>query len=150
MLSAIAERRWLISHGMRLTAMSTLESQEVKQSFGDVVKCALARGKAEAVEELHEKKLLAVPAAQVPGYNDNAYEELVAAMETMKLLELPHIAQLERDQDYPIDVIMTGLTLARHAVARGDRFRLTPFGEVVYGHDKEFQSSRCSGEGASD
>ncbi|GJT71298.1 hypothetical protein Tco_1030584 [Tanacetum coccineum] len=65
MLSAIAERRWLISHGLRLAAMSTLESQEVKQSFGDVVKCALARGKAEAVEELHEKKLvwLTVPAA---------------------------------------------------------------------------------------
>ncbi|GKG28030.1 hypothetical protein Tco_0406357, partial [Tanacetum coccineum] len=62
------------------------------QSFGDVVKCALARGKAEAVEELHEKKLLTVPAAQVPGYNHNAYEELVAAMEAMKLLELPHIA----------------------------------------------------------
>ncbi|GJV01306.1 hypothetical protein Tco_1334875 [Tanacetum coccineum] len=40
MLSAIDERRWLISH---------------------------------------------VPAAQVPGYNDNAYEELVDAMETMKL-----------------------------------------------------------------
>ncbi|GJQ98609.1 hypothetical protein Tco_0009748 [Tanacetum coccineum] len=57
---------------------------EVKQSFGDVVKCALARGKAEEVE-------------------------------AMKLLELPHIAQLERDQDYPIDVIMAGLTLARHA-----------------------------------
>ncbi|GJU52588.1 hypothetical protein Tco_1226302 [Tanacetum coccineum] len=115
MLSTIAERRWLISHGLRLAAMSTLESQEVKQSFGDVVKCALARGKAEAVEELHEKKLLTVPAAQVPGYNQNAYEELVAAMEAMKLLELPHIAQLERDQDYPIGVIMAGLTLARHA-----------------------------------
>ncbi|GJT28933.1 hypothetical protein Tco_0909208 [Tanacetum coccineum] len=69
MLSAIAERRWLISHGLRLAAMNTLESQEVKQSFGDVVKCALARGKAEAVEELHEKRLLTVPAAQVPGYN---------------------------------------------------------------------------------
>ncbi|GJX47320.1 hypothetical protein Tco_0272510 [Tanacetum coccineum] len=121
MLSAIAERRWLISHGLRLAAMSTLESQEVKQSFGDVVKCALARGKAEAVEELHEKKLLTVPAAQVPGYNDNAYEELVAAMEAMKLLELPHIAQLERDQDYPIDVIMAGEiplkeTLEAHAI----------------------------------
>ncbi|GJT42393.1 hypothetical protein Tco_0951108 [Tanacetum coccineum] len=115
MLSAIAERRWLISHGLCLVAMSTLESQEVKQSFGDVVKCALARGKAEAVEELYEKKLLTVPAAQVPGYNHNAYEELVAAMEAMKLLELPHIAQLERDQDYPIGVIMAGLTLARHA-----------------------------------
>ncbi|GJY16853.1 hypothetical protein Tco_0387275 [Tanacetum coccineum] len=115
MLSTIAERRWLISHGLRLAAMSTLESQEVRQSFGDVVKCALARGKAEAVEELHEQKLLTVSAAQVPGYNENAYEELVAAMEAMKLLELPQIAQLERDQDYPIDVIMAGLTLARHA-----------------------------------
>ncbi|GJZ88327.1 reverse transcriptase domain-containing protein [Tanacetum coccineum] len=94
-------------------------SADYKASCHWVVKylegCALARGKAEAVEELHEKKLLTVPAAQVPGYNDNAYEELVAAMETMKLLELPHIAQLERDQDYPIDVIMAGLTLARHA-----------------------------------
>ncbi|GJY72273.1 hypothetical protein Tco_0475976 [Tanacetum coccineum] len=31
-LSTIAERRWLISHGLRLAAMSTLESQEVRQS----------------------------------------------------------------------------------------------------------------------
>ncbi|GKE54877.1 hypothetical protein Tco_1490033 [Tanacetum coccineum] len=115
MLSTIAERRWLISHGLRLAAMSTLESQEVRQSFRDVVKCALARGKAEAVEELLERRLLTVPAAQVPRYNQKAYEELVAAMEAMKLLELPHIAQLERDQDYPIGVIMTGLTLTRHA-----------------------------------
>ncbi|GKA58286.1 hypothetical protein Tco_0757474, partial [Tanacetum coccineum] len=90
---------------------------EVRQSFGDVVKCALARGKAEAVEELHERRLLTVPAAQVPGYNQKAYEELVAAMEAMKLLELPHIAQLERDQDYPIGVIMTGfLSLEAHAI----------------------------------
>ncbi|GJV33190.1 hypothetical protein Tco_1393590 [Tanacetum coccineum] len=141
MLSAIAERRWLISHGLRLAAMSTLESQEVRQSFGDVVKCALARGKAEAVEELHEKKLLTVPAAQVPGYNQNAYEELVAAMEAMKLLELPHIAQLERDQDYPIDVIMAGLTLARHATegaeAQPDYF-LKPVRAQVQAIDSAF------------
>ena len=79
------------------------------------MKCALARGKAEVVEELHFQKLLTVPVEQVPGYNKDAYEELVAAMEKMKLLELPHIAQLERDQDYPIDVIMVGLTLTSHA-----------------------------------
>ncbi|GKE88822.1 hypothetical protein Tco_1566297, partial [Tanacetum coccineum] len=65
-----------------------LRKLSIEQSFGDVVKCALARGKAEAVEELHERRLLTVPAAQVPGYNQKAYEELVAAMEAMKLLEL--------------------------------------------------------------
>lgn len=84
-------------------------------AFGNVVQCALARGKAEAMEELHEGQLLKVPIAEVPGYNVNAYAELVAAMEKMRLVELPHIAQLERDQDYPIGVIMQGLTLARHS-----------------------------------
>ena len=52
LVSSIAERRWLISHGLRLAALSTLESQEAREAFGDVVQCALARGKAEAVEEL--------------------------------------------------------------------------------------------------
>ena len=56
-----------------------------------------------------------MPASQVPGYNGQTYDELVAAMERMKLLEIPHIAQLERDQDYPIGVIMEGLTLGRHS-----------------------------------
>lgn len=114
LVSSIAECRWLISHALRLAALSTLESQEVIEAFGNVVQCALARGKAEAVEELHESQMLTVPIAQVPGYNGDTYAELVAAMEKMKLLELPHIAQLERDQDYPIGVIMEGLTLARH------------------------------------
>jgi hypothetical protein len=114
LVSSVAERRWLISHGLRLAALSNLESQEVKESFGDVVRCALARGKAEAIEELCENKVLTMPVTQVPGYNGDAFAELVAAMERMKLLELPHIAQLERDQDYPISVIVEGLTLARH------------------------------------
>lgn len=126
LVSSITERRWLISHGLRLAALSTLEFQEVIKSFGNVVQCALGRGKAEAVEELHENQMLTVPAAQVPGYNENAYAELVAAMEKMKLLELPHIAQLERDQDYPISVIMEGLTLARHT-AEGAEAQLDHF-----------------------
>ena len=60
------------------------------------------------------KNNLTFPAVEVPGYNANAYSDLVAAMEKLKLLEFPHIAQLERNQDYPIVVIMQGLTLARH------------------------------------
>ena len=63
---------WLISHGLRLAAMGTLESQEVVEAFRNVVQCALARGKAEAVEELHEGQMLTVPLAEVPGYNGDA------------------------------------------------------------------------------
>ena len=55
--------------------------------------------------------MLELPVDQVPGYNPGAYNELVAAMERLKSLELPHIGMIERDQDYPIGLIMEGLTL---------------------------------------
>ena len=118
--------RWLISHGLRLAAMDTLESPEVLETFGKVVECAVERGQAQAIEELHEAKMLTVALAEVPGYKADAYDELVKAMEGMKLFELPHIARLERDQDYPIKLIMEGLTLGRHiledAEAQSDYF----------------------------
>ncbi|GJS45644.1 hypothetical protein Tco_0595765 [Tanacetum coccineum] len=56
----------------------------VKQSFGDVVKVCIG--------------------CRVPGYNDNAYGCYVDAIETMKLLELPHITQRGGDRITPIDV----------------------------------------------
>ena len=90
-------RRWLISHGLRLAALNTLEAPEVERAFGDVVNCALARGKSQAIEELCESKLLEIPATQVPGYDAHAYEELVVAMNRLKVLELPHIGMMERD-----------------------------------------------------
>lgn len=83
-------------------------------AFGKVVQCAVERGKSQAMEELYEAKALNVALTEVPGYNASAYDELVQAMEGMKLLELPHISRLERDQDNPIKVIMEGLTLERH------------------------------------
>ena len=107
-------RRWLISNGLRLAAMCTLEHPDVTSAFGKVVECAHAYGKSSAAEKLNEAKLLTVPLAEVPGYNANAYAEFTAAMGALKGLELAHIGQLERDQDAPIDVIMAGLTLARH------------------------------------
>lgn len=94
--------------------MGTLESPEVLETFGKVVQCAVERGRAQAMEELHEAKALNVALTEVPGYNASAYDELLQAMEGMKRLELPHIARLERDQDHPIKVIMEGLTLRRH------------------------------------
>ena len=84
------------------------------EAFGKVVQCAVECGRVQAMEELHEAKALNVALTEVPGYNASAYDELLQAMEGIKLLELPHIARLERDQDQPISVIMAGLTIGRH------------------------------------
>jgi hypothetical protein len=97
--------------------MTTLESQEVAGAFGKAVQCACERGKAQAVEELCEKKVIPVPATEVPGYNPQAYGDLVAALGELKHLEFARIAQVERTQDHPISVVMRGLTLARHMAA---------------------------------
>ena len=94
--------------------MCTLEHPEVTAAFGKVVDCAVTHGKTLAMSKLVEDKLLTVPLTEVPGYNADSLAELVAAMGELKKLELPHIAQLERDQDNPISVIMAGLTLPRH------------------------------------
>ena len=105
---------WLIRHGLRLAAMQVLESPELTDAFEDVMDHAVAYGKAQAIEELCENKILERPVEQVPGYDPNAFEELAAALKRLQAMELPHIGMIERDQDHPISVIMEGLTLARH------------------------------------
>ena len=49
----------------------------------------MARGKAEAIEELHQGKMLTVTPAEVPGYAGDGYTELVAAMEKMEVFDFP-------------------------------------------------------------
>ena len=88
LLTLVLFRRWLISHGLRLAAMSTLEHPEVTTAFGKVVECAVEHGKTLVVGKLEEAKLLTVPLAEVPGYNAGAYAELTAAMGELKELEL--------------------------------------------------------------
>ena len=107
--------RWLIRHGLRLAAMQVLESPELSDAFEDVIEHAMAYGKTEAILELCSSHILERPADQVPGYNENALEELDASLKRLQGMELPMIGMIERDQDYPIKVIMEGLTLARHS-----------------------------------
>ncbi|GJS34031.1 hypothetical protein Tco_0532413 [Tanacetum coccineum] len=44
MLTAIAGRRWVIGHGLRLAVMKYAESSEIRQAFADVVSAGLAKG----------------------------------------------------------------------------------------------------------
>ena len=67
------------------------------------------------MEELVEKNLLKEPLSKCPGYETDSYQQLIAAMADLKTVDLPMISMIERDQDVPIEVIMKGLTLSRHA-----------------------------------
>nr|GEX93473.1 hypothetical protein [Tanacetum cinerariifolium] len=49
MLTAIAGRRWMIGHGLRLAVMKCGESLELRQAFADVVSARIAKGMREGL-----------------------------------------------------------------------------------------------------
>nr|GFD34072.1 hypothetical protein [Tanacetum cinerariifolium] len=50
MLTAIAGRRWVIWHGLRLAMMKCAESLEMRQAFADVVSAGVAKGMSEGLK----------------------------------------------------------------------------------------------------
>nr|GEY54250.1 transposase (putative), gypsy type [Tanacetum cinerariifolium] len=50
MLTAIACRRWVVGHGMRLAMMKCAESLEMRQAFADVVSAGVAKGMSEGLK----------------------------------------------------------------------------------------------------
>ncbi|GKF54493.1 hypothetical protein Tco_0161403 [Tanacetum coccineum] len=50
MLTAIAGRRWVIGHELRLTVMKCAESSELRQAFANVVSAGIAKGMSEGLK----------------------------------------------------------------------------------------------------
>nr|GEW39008.1 hypothetical protein [Tanacetum cinerariifolium] len=50
MLTAIAGRRWVIGHGLRLAMMKCAESLDMRQAFADVVSAGVAKGMSEGLK----------------------------------------------------------------------------------------------------
>nr|GEZ59697.1 hypothetical protein [Tanacetum cinerariifolium] len=92
MLTAIAGRRWVIGHGLRLALMKCAESLEMRQAFADVVSAGVAKESLEA-------------------YDPEAEAKFVAALQSLKDLKYPLLDQLEGLKDVPMDVIMAALYL---------------------------------------
>ncbi|GJX27628.1 hypothetical protein Tco_0235707 [Tanacetum coccineum] len=50
MLTAIAHRRWVIGHGLRLAVMKYVESTELREVFADVVSAGIVKGMSEGLK----------------------------------------------------------------------------------------------------
>ncbi|GJT56398.1 hypothetical protein Tco_0991452 [Tanacetum coccineum] len=92
MLTAIAGRRWVIEHGLRLAVLKCAESMELRQAFADVVSAGIAK-------------------AAIEAYDPEAETKYVAALHALKNLKYPLVDQLEKLKDAPIDLIMASLYL---------------------------------------
>ncbi|GJV59188.1 hypothetical protein Tco_1465288 [Tanacetum coccineum] len=111
MLTAIAGRRWVIGHGLRLAVMKCAESSEIRQAFADVVSAGLAKGMSEGLKYGIEHGKAGRDLADVEAYDPEANSKLVKALQDLKDLKYPIVDQLERLKDAPMELLMASLHL---------------------------------------
>nr|GFB23322.1 hypothetical protein [Tanacetum cinerariifolium] len=111
MLTAIAGRRWVVGHGLRLTMMKCAESLEMRQAFADVVSTGVAKGMSEGLKHGVEHGRAQLTVESIEAYDPEAEAKFIAALKSLKDLKYPLLDQLEGLKDSHMDVIMAALYL---------------------------------------
>nr|GEU39197.1 transposase (putative), gypsy type [Tanacetum cinerariifolium] len=111
MLTAIAGRRWMIGHGLRLAVMKCVESLELRQAFVDVVSAGIAKGMIEGLRHGVEHGQAQLNLESIEAYDLEAEAKYIAALQALKDLKYPLVDQLEGLKDASMDVIMAAMYL---------------------------------------
>nr|GEV08218.1 hypothetical protein [Tanacetum cinerariifolium] len=111
MLTAIAGRRWVIGHGLRLAVMKCAESPELRHTFADVVSARLVKGMSKGLKHEIEHGKVGRDLAAVEAYDPEADSKYVKALQDLKDLKYLLVDQLEGLKDAPIELIMASLYL---------------------------------------
>ncbi|GKA80065.1 hypothetical protein Tco_0786661 [Tanacetum coccineum] len=111
MLTAIAGRRWVIRHGLRLAVMKCAESPELRQAFAVVVSAGLVKSMSKGLKHSIEHGKAGRDLAAVEAYDHEADSKYVKALQDLKDLKYPLVDQLERLKDALMELIMASLYL---------------------------------------
>nr|GFA85124.1 hypothetical protein [Tanacetum cinerariifolium] len=111
MLTAIAGRRWVIGHELRLATMKCVESLEMRQAFADVVSAGIVKGMTKGLKHGVEHGHAQRTVESLEAYDPKAEAKFAAALQSLKDLKLPLLDQLEGLKDAPMDVIIASLYL---------------------------------------
>ncbi|GJV10668.1 hypothetical protein Tco_1352209 [Tanacetum coccineum] len=104
MLTAIAGRRWVIGHGLRLAVMKCAESTELRQAFANVVSAGIAKGMSEGLKYGVEHGKAGLELTAIEAYDPEADNKYVAALHDLRDLNYPLIDELEQLNDAPMDL----------------------------------------------
>nr|GEW75997.1 hypothetical protein [Tanacetum cinerariifolium] len=110
MLTAIAGRKWVIRHGLRLAMMKCAESLEMRHAFVDV-SAEVAKGMREGLKHGVKHGHAQLTVESLEAYDLEAEAKFAAALQSLKDLKYHLLDQLEGLKDSPMDVIMAALYL---------------------------------------
>nr|GFB38384.1 hypothetical protein [Tanacetum cinerariifolium] len=111
MLTAIAGRRWVIGHGLRLAVMKCAESIELRQAFANFLSARITKGMSEGPAHGIEHGKAGRGLEVVEAYDPEANSKHLQALQELKDLKYPLVDQLEGLKDASIEVIMVSLHL---------------------------------------
>nr|GEY05910.1 hypothetical protein [Tanacetum cinerariifolium] len=103
MLTAIAGRRWVVGHGLRLAMMKCAESLEMRQAFIDVVSAGVAKCMSEGLKHGVEHGPAQLTVESIEAYDPEAEAKFVAALQSLKDLKYTLLDQSEGLKDAPMD-----------------------------------------------
>ncbi|GKB23890.1 hypothetical protein Tco_0863291 [Tanacetum coccineum] len=87
MLTAIAGRRWVIGHSLRLAVMKCAKSIELRQVFANVVSAGIAKGMSEGLKHGVEHGKAKLDLAAVEAYDPEADDKFTTALQAIKDLD---------------------------------------------------------------
>ncbi|GKA99218.1 hypothetical protein Tco_0827155 [Tanacetum coccineum] len=94
MLTAIAGRRWVIGHGLRLAVLKCAESLELRQAFANVVSAGIAKGFCDGLKYGVEHGEVELDLANIKAYDQKAKDKFMATMQVLKDLKFSLIDEL--------------------------------------------------------
>nr|GEY20064.1 hypothetical protein [Tanacetum cinerariifolium] len=111
MLTAIAGRRWVIGHGLRLAMMKCAELLEMRRAFAYLVSAGVAKGMSEVLKHGVEHGHAQLTVESLEAYDPEAEAKFSVALQSLKDLKYHLLDQLKGLKDAPMDVIMAALYL---------------------------------------
>ncbi|GKE78573.1 hypothetical protein Tco_1544693, partial [Tanacetum coccineum] len=84
MLTAIAGRRWIIGHGLRLAVLKYAESLELRHAFPNVVSVGIAKGYCDGLKYAMEQGKVELDLESIEAYDPEAKDKFVATMQVLK------------------------------------------------------------------
>nr|GEU68703.1 transposase (putative), gypsy type [Tanacetum cinerariifolium] len=122
LLTTISERRWLLTHGMKLAIIRCLNLTEYLSALGAAISKAVEKGMQEGLSAGITHGAKGRKLADVAAYNPSAKADYLSALQRLQNVNFSLIAELKSNKDASVDTI---LNLLRLDDALAERLGLT-------------------------
>ncbi|GJW04052.1 hypothetical protein Tco_1562908 [Tanacetum coccineum] len=110
MLAAVAGRRWVIGHGLRLAVMKCAQSTKCRAALGKVISLAIDKGIQEGLVAGIEHGKVGRSLSEVVAYDSGVEAAYVAAVNEFENMPFPLLEQLEVLKDSSLELLMSDIT----------------------------------------